>query len=66
MEHVQSLFLTEAQLKDGLMHPPRPHPHFLKCLDYNADGVVALTAGGRVGGPKSLHSRLNIMDVIGA
>lgn len=43
-----------------------PSVYFLKCLEYNADGVVAFTASGRVGGPNLLHSRLNIMRVIGA
>lgn len=43
-----------------------PSLYFLKCLEYNADGAVAFTASGRVGGPNFLHSRLNIMRVIGA
>lgn len=43
-----------------------PSLYFLKCLEYNADGVVAFTASGRVGGPNFLHGRLNIMRVIGA
>lgn len=43
-----------------------PSLYFLKCLEYNANGVVAFTASGRVGGPNLLHGRLNIMRVIGA
>lgn len=43
----------------GLKAPPGP-PQVFKCFEYSADGVVALTASGRVGGPKSLHSRFNI------